>query len=108
MLEIRIFGWLRKKFDENASLAGDMIFEKEFIENENFEALLKRLNISKSDCGDCFVDGKVAKNDTIIKDKSRIALFSQGMYLLCGGQHYKGTGYITKEPEIKHEYYVRD
>lgn len=108
MLEIRIFGWLRKKFDEKSSLAGDMIKEIPYIENENFISLLERLNVTSKDCGDCFINGKVAKKDTLIEDNSRIALFSQGMYLLCGGQHYKGTGYITKEPEISHEYYTRD
>ncbi|MHA2294654.1 MAG: hypothetical protein ACXAEU_19755 [Candidatus Hodarchaeales archaeon] len=100
MIKVHIYGHLKKKFDANASLAGNMIIEMSFIEDETLANLKKRLELTTNECGECFVNHKVASDHgTIIPDESRVAIFSSGMFLLCGGQHLKGHGYITKKIE---------
>ena len=108
-LEIHFFGFLKKKIDSTASMAEDTVQKYEFLENETLFDLIQRLGLKFEECGDCFINGKVVESDTIIprpKNKNtRIAIFSTGMHLLCGGQHLKGHGYITKNIKKKVEYY---
>ena len=59
--------------------------------------ILRLLN----ECGEIFCNGKVATTTTLIPNGARIGLFSIGMHLLCGGQHLKGHGFITKKPTKK-------
>ena len=98
MITIHIYGFLKKKFDPNASLADQTFITVPHIQNESFKDLLERLKVEKEDIGDCFVNGTVVSNanETIIPDNSRVALFGAGMRLLCGGQHLKGHGYVEE------------
>ncbi|MFW9996672.1 MAG: hypothetical protein ACFFD4_31815 [Candidatus Odinarchaeota archaeon] len=97
MIEIHVYGLLRKRFDPEASMAGNMIINVDAIEGESFSDFLFRIKIDKNDCGDCFIDGTVAADETPVPNGSRVALFPRTHWLLCGGQHLKGHGFITKK-----------
>jgi hypothetical protein len=107
MINVHIYGFLRKKFDPDASLSEDMIIKVPFHPELTFQKLLIHLKVSPEECGECFIDGTVINisSNPLILDNSRVALFSEGMYLLCGGQHLKGHGYITKEAPKEYDYF---
>ncbi len=105
MIEIHLYGILKKKFDPKASFAEDTVISIPHVKNESFLELLKRLDFKQTDCGDCFINGKVANETTVIPEGARVGLFPLGMHLLCGGQHLKGHGFISKKPTINSEYY---
>ena len=98
MLEIHLYGIFRKRFKPNASFAEDTVISLPNEKNEQFRDLLKRLGLSPEECGDCFINGKLAYQDTIIPTNARIGLFPYGMHLLDGGQHIKGHGFVTTNP----------
>lgn len=107
MIEIHFYGSLKKKIDTNASLAEDTVIFLPYKKDEDFLSLLKRLDILPEECGDCFMNGVVITDkSTNIPKGARLGLFPVGMYLLCGGQHLKGHGFITRHnPNLKREYY---
>lgn len=105
MLEIHVYGTLKKRIDPKASFAKDTILSIAFVENERLQQLLKRLQIQPEECGEIFCNGLVATENTVIPEGARIGIFSTGMHLLCGGQHLKGHGFITKKPKQKDQYY---
>lgn len=98
MLKIYLYGIFKKKFKPDASLAEDTVINLPNEKNEQFQNLLRRLGWSIKECGDCFINGKLAYQDTIIPKNARIGLFPFGMHLLDGGQYIKGHGYITTNP----------
>ncbi|MFX1516260.1 MAG: hypothetical protein ACFFC6_08125 [Promethearchaeota archaeon] len=98
MLEIHLYGVFRKKFKPNASYAEDTVITLPDVKNERFQDLLERLGLIMKACGDCFVNGKLAYQDTLIPKNARIGLFPYGMHLLDGGQHIKGHGFVTTNP----------
>ena len=103
MIELHLYGNLRKLASERFSCSEDTVLNLKHVKDESFEGLVKRLNLKPTDLGDCFIDGTLAKKDTIIKDEARVALFPFNMVLLCGGQHLKGHGYTRKDLDI--DYY---
>lgn len=105
MIEIHLYGTLKKKIDPNASFAEDTVLHLPSVESERLIHLLKRLDIKPDECGEIFCNGKVATETTLIPKGARIGIFSTGMYLLCGGQHLKGHGFITKSQATKNQYY---
>ncbi|MFX0124955.1 MAG: hypothetical protein ACFFAE_15090 [Candidatus Hodarchaeota archaeon] len=105
MIEIHLYGELKKKIDPNASFAENTILHLPFVENERLIQLLERLDIKLIECGEIFCNGSVATENTLIPEGARIGVFSTGMHLLCGGQHLKGHGFITKRPTRKDQYY---
>ena len=105
MIEIHVYGQLKKKFDPSARLSEQTIIRVPHIGGERFLELLKRIHLSKNECGDCFINGQVATADTLVPEGARVALFPLGMHLLCGGQHLKGHGFITKDSTRQVDYY---
>ena len=105
MIEIHLYGSLKKKIDPNASFAEDTVLHLPYVENESFNQLFDRLNIRIDELGEVFCNGKVAKVTALIPKGARVGLFSTGMHLLCGGQHLKGHGFITKKITKIREYY---
>ena len=107
MINVHIYGFLKKKFNPDASLAKDMIIPVDFHSELSLLKLLEKLQISLDECGDCFIDGTVVNISTnpLLTDNSRVAIFSEGMYLLCGGQHLKGHGFITKKAPKEYDYF---
>ncbi len=90
MLNIHVFGFLKKKFDHNAKLSEQTIVKLDFKSNESFLDLLKRVNIEPNELGDCFINGSVVMTgNEIIPDESRISLFGVGMLLHEGGEYLK-------------------
>ena len=98
MLEIHLYGIFRKKFKPYASYAEDTVITLPNVKNERFRDLLKRLGLNPKECGDCFINGILAYQDTIIPKNARVGLFPYGMHLLDGGQHIKGHGFVTTNP----------
>lgn len=97
MLDIHLFGKFRK-LAKNSAVTDDSKLEIEFHEGETIEELLNRLTIPIEEIGEIFVNHTTHEIDFVIPhDNSRIAIFPLGMHLLCGGQHLKGHGYITKQ-----------
>ncbi|MHA1389227.1 MAG: hypothetical protein ACTSR9_12410 [Candidatus Thorarchaeota archaeon] len=86
-----------------SSASEDTTMMLDFIENETFAQLVKRLGFQSDDIGDCFIDGTLAKPDYVMKDGDRLGLFPFNMVLLCGGQHLKGHGYTKKDVDV--DYY---
>ena len=90
MLEIHIFGPLKKKFFPEAIYSDDSVIKLPFIEKENFEGLLMRLQISRSNYGEFFVNHKIVTDlNNWVPDNARIGIFSQGMLLIDGGLYIK-------------------
>jgi hypothetical protein len=90
MLEIHIFGSLKKIFFPEGNLSDDSAIKLPFVENETFEDLLKRLQISRSHYGEIFVNHKIVKDlKKRIPDEARVGIFSQGMFLIDGGLYLK-------------------
>ena len=98
MLEIHLYGIFRKKFKLNASFTEDTVITLPNAENEQFRDFLNRLGLNIKECGDCFINGKLAYQDSIIPKNARVGLFPFGMHLLDGGQHIKGHGFVTTNP----------
>ena len=104
MLDVHLFGDLRK-YSDAKRMTDDSVVFIEFVENEKIDELIVRMGITLEEIGEVFVNHTVVTLDTPVqKDESRIAIFSSGMRLLCGGQHLKGHGWIQKDaPEV--DYY---
>lgn len=105
MINIHVYGHLKYKFDPSARLSEQTIVQVPNVKGECFADFLERISLHESECGDCFVNAKIATADTLIPDGARVALFPLGMHLLCGGQHLKGHGFITKKTPKKVDYY---
>ena len=70
MLEIHLYGIFRKKFKPNASYAEDTVITLPNVKNERFRDLLERLGLNPKECGDCFINGKLAFQDTFIPNRT--------------------------------------
>ncbi|MHA3962905.1 MAG: MoaD/ThiS family protein [Candidatus Thorarchaeota archaeon SMTZ1-45] len=101
-LEIHLYGRLRNLVKDSRP-DEDTILRLDFIENEAFRELIRRLSLKQSDLGDCFLNGTLAKPEDIIPQGARVGLFPFNMVLLCGGQHLKGHGYTRNDVDV--DYY---
>lgn len=104
MLDIHLFGDLRK-YSDAKKMTDDSVVLVKFVENEQIDELILRMGITLEEIGEVFVNHTVVTLETVIEsDESRVAVFSSGMRLLCGGQHLKGHGMIQKDaPQV--DYY---
>ena len=106
MLDIHLFGKFRK-FSENSRPTDNSTLKLQYHEGEAVEELLLKIGIDPNDVGELMVNFAVAELETVIPhEDSRISIFPTGMVLLCGGQHLKGHGNITKKNNST-EYYVK-
>ena len=104
MLEVRFFGKLRR-FADDPSPDTDSIRKIREKENESLQDLIKRIGIKNDDLGELFINGKVASLDDPVPPDARVGIFPRGMHLLCGGQHLKGHGNISKSPDHSPDYW---
>lgn len=75
-----------------AKLSDQTIVPLDYISNESFFDLLKRVNIDVNELGDCFINGKVVMDgNQLVPDESRVGIFGTGMLLHEGGQYLKYT-----------------
>ena len=102
VVTIHVYGFIKKIFDPNASMAENTVIKVDYVKDETFIDFLKRISLNKLDLdevGDCFINSVVVIDETMkMVDNSRVALFGKGMRLLCGGQHLKGHGMVEKKP----------
>jgi len=96
MLDIHLFGTLRK-LAKDSKATDDSTIELPWKPEETIKELLERLKIGPDDVGEVFINHKPVGLSKKIPKNARIGLFSSQMYLLCGGQHMKGHGFITKK-----------
>ncbi len=101
-LEVHLYGNLRQLV-KHSRPDEDTVMSVDFKENETFKGFVERLGLTQSDIGDCFIDGTLAKPETILPPGARIGLFPFNMVLLCGGQHLKGHGYTKDDVDV--DYY---
>lgn len=106
MLKVHLYGQFRKLANDQSPDANS-ILQIEENDNETLGELILRIGIKPEDLGELFINGNVASLDEIIPPNSRLGIFPLGMHLLCGGQHLKGHGYITKKPETEQNYWQR-
>jgi len=97
IIKIHLYGKLRR-LAENSGSTDDSIIELNWNENETLTNLVnKRLNLSFDEIGEIFINhNPITKFNVVVPSEARVALFAKGMYLLCGGQHLKGHGFIEK------------
>jgi hypothetical protein len=89
-IDISIFGPLKHQFDPEAKLSEETIINVPYKSGETLKALLKRLNVSESDCGEFFINHTIATNrKEVIPLNARVAIFSCGMFLIDGGLYIK-------------------
>ncbi len=105
VLSIYVYGFLKKKFNKEAKMSEDTVIKVDYIQEETLGSLLHRLEIVDDELGECFINSKVATEETKIPDNARVAIFCKGMNLLCGGQHLKGHGNISEKPIKKTNYF---
>ena len=90
MLYLHVYGFLKQKFDPKAKLSDQTIIPIDYITNESFLDLLKRINLVPHELGDCFINGNyVSEGTQLIPNEARIGLFSTGMQLHEGGDYLK-------------------
>lgn len=95
-----------RKHAKNSKATDESIVKVEYIPNEEFIDLLERIGINQKDIGEIFINYRVVDTDAIIPfDESRISIFSEGMYLIDGGQHLKGHGFIKNKNKFKSNYW---
>ena len=97
-IRIHLYGKLRRLAEDSGS-TDDSIIELTWKEDETLVNLInKRLNLSFDEIGEIFINHSlITQYNVTIPCEARIALFAEGMYLLCGGQHIKGHGFIEKK-----------
>ena len=98
MIKIHIFEPLKKKIDPITSFYGDMILKMPLQVGLTFRVIIEYLKITNEDYLDCFLNGAAMESskNPLISDESRVAMFSEGLYLLCISQHLKSRGFTTK------------
>ncbi len=101
MIETHLYGTLRGMVP-GSKACEDTVLTVDYIEGETFEKFSKRLGLERSDLGDCFINGTLAKPTDLVPDGARVGLFPFNMVLLCGGQHLKGHGYTRLDLDIDH------
>ncbi len=90
MVQIYIFGPLKYQFNPTAKLSEDTVVNLPFILNETVEQLFKRLKLSNSDLGECFINHTIVQDiSDFIPENARVAIFSHGMMLIDGGLYIK-------------------
>ncbi len=102
MIETHLYGKLRALVP-GSKCSDDTILNYEYKEDETFKQFIERIGLKATDLGDCFINGTLAKQTTVLHDGDRVALFPFNMVLLCGGQHLKGHGYTQRDMKI--DYY---
>lgn len=88
MIEIHLYGLLRRMV-RGSSADQNTILTIDFIGRETFGELLQRFGLDVSEIGDCFINGRLAFPDDVIKDGDRIGLFPFNMRLIDGGLELK-------------------
>ena len=65
MIEIHLYGKLRSLVPES-NVCEDTVMMLDFLANETFAQFVQRLGLERHDLGDCFINGKLAKNDYVL------------------------------------------
>lgn len=84
MIDIHVYGFLKKQIGHRSNFGGNVQLKLPHLQDERFIDLVKRLGVSESDLGDCFVNHEyvVDLHDHPVPPDARVALFSKGMALI--------------------------
>ena len=86
MIETRLYGKFRALVPDSCPTE-DTILICDYKEGESFEMFVQRLDLDVDDMGNCFINGKLANNFTILSDGDRVALFPIGMQFFANVSH---------------------
>ena len=87
MIEIQLYGKLRKYSNQKSPLHESVIFH-ENLENDTIQSILDRLGINSNEISDCiFLNGEYSGLSRIVKNGDRLGLFPDNMLLLYR-QHF--------------------
>lgn len=76
MIEVYLYGNIKKIVEQNIKDASSiMLFD--YVEGENFQDLLHRLGLERTDVGDCFINNNIVNSDELIHDHDMIELNSK-------------------------------
>jgi hypothetical protein len=90
LVNVYVFGPLKYQFNPEAKLSEETVIKLPFVFNETLEQLLKRLKLSNTDYGECFINHTIVNNTSdLIPKNARVAIFSHGMLLIDGGLYLK-------------------
>ena len=88
MIEIHLYGKLRKYSDQQSPLRESVIY-LEFNEKETIQSIINRLGIPSIEMSSCiFLNGEYSSLTRKVKDGDRLGLFPDNMLLLYR-QHFK-------------------
>jgi hypothetical protein len=73
MIEVTLYGDVKTKVMEQFPDVSS-IMTLEYVEGEQFQELLGRLGLSMEHVGDCYINIKPAKPDTVLHDHDSIEL----------------------------------
>ena len=62
-------------------------------DDETFREMIHRLGLNFSRIGDCFINGKLANHEDIVRNGDRVELFPYNMRLIDGGMELKFSPY---------------
>lgn len=97
MIKIYLYGKLRQLAEKSAA-TDNSIVTMQWSEDMTVSDVLEQLQLKPKDVGEIFVNHTVVTEySKQIPEKARVAIFAAGMHLLCGGQHLKGHGFISKK-----------
>lgn len=97
MLDIILYGNL-KKLSTYKQTTQISTTELPYIEKENLESCLGRLDLKIDDIGEMFINHCLSyKHEIIPHENSRIAIFPKIMQLIDGGLYIRYCGYRTQD-----------
>ncbi len=97
MITIYLYGKLRQLAKKSAA-TDNSIIEMKWSKEMTVSDVLDQLQLTQEDVGEIFVNHTVVTDySKAVPNESRVAIFAAGMHLLCGGQHLKGHGFISKK-----------
>jgi hypothetical protein len=100
MLEVHLYGTLRR-FASKSGATDDSILMFPWHTEMTIKSLITEMGIRPEELGEIFVNYTPVTLTTSIIDGARVGLFAHSMWLLCGGQHMKGHGFITStQPQM--------
>jgi hypothetical protein len=92
MIEVHLYGLLRRLVPDSRP-DEDTILVVEAVDGETFQELINRLGLARTDIGDSFINGRLAREGDRVGTGDRVGLFPFNMRLIDGGMELKYSPY---------------
>ncbi|MFW9800018.1 MAG: hypothetical protein ACFFD9_06260 [Candidatus Thorarchaeota archaeon] len=73
MIEVFLYGDLKRQVEQSNPNAGAIML-CEYIEDERFQDLLRRLGLNLDDVGECYINNTLAEPENEIHDRDTIEI----------------------------------